>query len=67
MSSDGAPYEQVGARANQVVEKVRRVQGNVLLFSHGRLLRVLAARWLGLSPSEERLFALSTESISVLG
>jgi broad specificity phosphatase PhoE len=68
---DGTPggetAEQVGARADRVVEKAQRVQGNVLIFSHGHMLRVLAARWLGLSPSEGRLFALSTASISVLG
>jgi broad specificity phosphatase PhoE len=64
---DGETVEQVGARADRVVQQVRRVHGNVLLFSHGHLLRVLAARWLGLSPTEGRLFALSTASISVLG
>ncbi len=69
--TDGVPggetVEQVGARADRVIEKARRVDGNVLLFSHGHLLRVLAARWLGLPPMEGRLFALSTASISVLG
>lgn len=68
---DGAPegemVEQVGARADRVMEEVRRVEGNVLLFSHGHFLRAFAARWLGLPPTEGRLFALSTASISVLG
>lgn len=68
---DGVPAgetaEQVGARADRAIAEVRKVQGNVLLFSHGHLLRVLAARWLGLPPTEGRLFALSTASISVLG
>ena len=68
---DGAPggesLKQISARVDRVIEQLRAVEGNVLLFSHGHLLRVLAARWLRLSPSEGRLFALSTASISVLG
>ncbi|WP_224247194.1 histidine phosphatase family protein [Hyalangium gracile] len=64
---NGETVEQVGARADRVIEEARRARGNVLLFSHGHLLRVLAARWLGLPPTEGRLFALSTASISVLG
>ncbi|HYI00866.1 histidine phosphatase family protein, partial [Hyalangium sp.] len=68
---DGAPggetAEQVGARADRVLGEVRQVDGNVLVFSHGHFLRVFAARWLDLPPTQGRLFALSTASISVLG
>jgi broad specificity phosphatase PhoE len=69
--ADGVPCGEtardVGARADRVVTEARSVEGNVLVFAHGHLLRVLAARWLGLPPTEGRLFALSTASISVLG
>lgn len=68
---DGAPggetAAQVGSRADRVLEEVRSVQGDVALFAHAHLLRVLAARWLGLLPRDGRLFALSTSSVSVLG
>ncbi|MFY0571060.1 histidine phosphatase family protein [Archangium lansingense] len=69
--TDGVPCGEsardVGARADRVIAEARSVGGNVLLFAHGHLLRVLAARWLGLPPTEGRLFVLSTASISVLG
>lgn len=69
--TDGVPCGEsardVGARADRVIAEARSVEGNVLLFAHGHLLRVLAARWLGLPPTEGRLFTLSTASISVLG
>ncbi|HEX8435468.1 histidine phosphatase family protein [Archangium sp.] len=69
--ADGVPCGEtardVGARADRVVTEARSVEGNVLVFAHGHLLRVLAARWLGLPPTEGRLFALSTASISMLG
>jgi broad specificity phosphatase PhoE len=68
---DGCPggetAEQVGARADRVVARVRAVGGNVLIFSSGHLLRMLAARWLGLDPAAGRLFLLSTASLSALG
>lgn len=67
---DGCPSgespSQIGARADRVVERVRGVEGNVLLFSSGHFLRVLAARWLGLEPGAARLFLLSTASLSAL-
>ena len=68
---DGCPGgespEQVGARADRVLRRVRAVQGHVLLFSSGHFLRVLAARWLGLEPAGGRHFLLSTASLSSLG
>ena len=69
--SDGVPCGEtardVGARTDRVITEARSVEGNVLLFAHGHLLRVLTARWLGLPPTEGRLFTLGTASISVLG
>lgn len=69
---DGCPGgespPQVAARADRIVDRVRAVQGNVLLFSSGHFMRVLAARWLGLEPTNSsRYFMLSTASLSALG
>jgi broad specificity phosphatase PhoE len=68
---DGCPggesVAEVGARADRVIARLKGVHGRVLLFGHGHFFRVLAARWLGLSPSDGRLFFLSTASLSILG
>jgi broad specificity phosphatase PhoE len=68
---DGCPGgespAEIGARADRVVSRVRAVHGDVLLFSSGHILRVLAARWLGLEPSGGRYLLLSTAALCVLG
>jgi probable phosphoglycerate mutase len=69
---DGCPGgespRQVAARADHVVNRVRAVAGDVLLFSSGHFIRVLASRWIGLEPTiTARSFMLSTASLSALG
>ena len=63
----GETLEQVGARLDRLIARVRAAQGHVLLVSHGHSLRALAARWLGLPPADGRLLRLDTGTISVLG
>jgi len=71
--SDGVPNgetaAQVAARAESVIARAMAVDGagDVALFAHGHILRVLAARWLGLPPQDGRLFALGTAAVSTLG
>ncbi len=57
----------MGRRADAVVAEAREAGGDVLLFSHGHFLRVLAARWVGLAPGDGRRLALGPGSVSVLG
>ena len=68
---DGCPGgespSEVGARADRIVPRVRAVDGNVLIFSSGHFLRVVAARWLGLEVAIGRCFMLSTASLSAVG
>jgi broad specificity phosphatase PhoE len=69
---DGCPGgespAQVGERADRVVQRVRAVAGDVLLFSSGHFIRVLAARWLALGPgSAGKHFLLGTASLSAVG
>ena len=64
---DGETIDQVAARADRVVARVRAAQGDALVVAHGHLLRVLAARWLGLRPASGSLFALGTATVSILG
>jgi broad specificity phosphatase PhoE len=67
---DGCPNgespQDVGARADRVVSRVRAFKGDVLIFSSGHFLRVLAARWLGLEPFAGKFFMLDTASLSAL-
>src|SRR5262249_59685197 len=67
---DGCPGgespSQVGARADSAIKRIRAIEGNVLLFSSGHFLRVLAARWLGCEAGAGRFFLLSIASLSAL-
>ena len=63
----GETIQQVAARANRVIERAAKAGGDVALFAHGHLLRILTACWLGLPPDAGRFFALGTASVSVLG
>lgn len=57
---------QVAARADRVAERLREVKGDVLVFSSGHFLRVLATRWIGIEPINGRALMLSTASLSTL-
>lgn len=63
----GETLEQVAVRARRLIDEAAGAGGDVALFGHGHVLRVLAACWLGLSPREGRLFALDTAAFGVLG
>jgi probable phosphoglycerate mutase len=66
-SPGGESPAQIGERADRVVERIRAVAGDVLLFSSGHFIRVLAARWLALGPSSAgKYFLLSPASLSAL-
>lgn len=68
---DGCPGgerpAQVGTRCDRVIDRIRAADGPVLVFAHAHVLRVLAARWLGLDPGEGRLFRLDTATLSQVG
>jgi broad specificity phosphatase PhoE len=63
----GENLEQLATRAQKVIDRTVSSSGDVLVFAHGHILRVLAACWLGLPPEAGRLFALGTASVSILG
>ena len=69
--ADGVPggerIAEVAARARRVIAQATGAGGDVALFAHGHVLRILAASWLGLDPREGRLLALDTASLGVLG
>ena len=68
---DGCPGgeapDQVGARVDRAIARARAVEGNVALFAHGHVLRVLAARWLGWPAGAGQHFLLDTGTLCVLG
>jgi probable phosphoglycerate mutase len=68
--SDGCPGgespEQVGARVDRVIARVRAVDGHVALFAHGHIFRVFAARWLGLPATAGCHFLLDTATLNIL-
>jgi broad specificity phosphatase PhoE len=63
----GESVAEVGARVERIVAELREEREDVAVFAHGHVLRVLAARWLGLGPADGRLFALDTGTLSALG
>ena len=68
---DGCPGGEVaadvGARVDRVIARVREYDGAVAIFGHGHCLRVLAARWVGLTPEDGARLALDTATVSRLG
>jgi probable phosphoglycerate mutase len=68
---DGAPGGEtpgeIAARVDRVIARVRAIDGDVAVFAHGHVLRVLAARWIGLPPDGGRYFLLDTGTLCVLG
>jgi probable phosphoglycerate mutase len=68
---DGCPGgeapEQVGARVDRVIARARAAEGDVALFAHGHVLRVLAARWIWLPAGSGQHFLLDTGTLCVLG
>lgn len=68
---DGVPGGEtpadVAERVDRLLEELRSVEGDVLVFAHGHLLRVLTARWIGLGSESGRLLALDPATIGVLG
>ena len=64
---DGESPEDVAARADRFIARVRRIEGDVLAFSSGHIIRMIAARWLGLPPAAGRFFYCRPASVGVLG
>ncbi|MEO8272595.1 MAG: histidine phosphatase family protein [Chloroflexota bacterium] len=63
----GETIDAVARRVDGGITLASEQAGDVLVFAHGHVLRILAARWLGLPPSSGRMFALSTATLSILG
>ena len=63
----GETPDEVGARGDRVIARARATSGDVALFAHGHVLRVLAARWIGLPAGAGQHFLLDTGTLCVLG
>lgn len=66
-AGSGETVEEVGARADRVIAEVLATRGDVALFAHGHVLRILTARWLQFPPREGRRFALDAAGVCTLG
>jgi probable phosphoglycerate mutase len=64
---EGESAEDVGRRADRIIERVRKAPGQVACFAHGHVLRVVAARWIGLPATAAGSFILSPAALSELG
>jgi probable phosphoglycerate mutase len=68
---DGVPHgespEQVAARADRFLDTVRPMDGDVAAFSSGHIIRMIAARWLGMPPLAAKFFYSATASVGILG
>ncbi len=64
---NGEAIEDAAARAESVIARATKAGGDVALFAHGHILRILTACWLELPPTDARLFALGTATVSTLG
>jgi probable phosphoglycerate mutase len=63
----GETVAQVSLRADRALNKLKKCEGNIVIFSHGHFGRVLGARWIGLPAADGQLFSLSPASLSLLG
>ena len=68
---DGCPHGespgQISDRADRLIARLRALEGNIALFSHGHIGRVLAARWIGLSIQQAQHFSINPASLGILG
>jgi broad specificity phosphatase PhoE len=62
----GESVDDIGARADRVIARLRPIEGRTILFGHSHFFRILAARWTGLPPSDGRFYLLGTASLSIL-
>jgi broad specificity phosphatase PhoE len=63
----GESVEQVGERADRIIQELLAVSGDSVVFGHGQFSRILAARWIGLPATAGQLLAFDTAAISILG